>query len=108
MVSVDSSLTATLTGENDLAMVGGRRTFKVALEAARLVPPLEASPLAAKVFTYAPAVAEVTLTVMIQVLFAGMVAPARASEGPLFAAVTVPSGHVVAPPGAAVFTIPAG
>ena len=52
--------------------------------------------------------AEVTLTVMIQVLFAGMVAPARASEVPLFAAVTVPSGHVVALPGAAVFTIPAG
>ena len=52
--------------------------------------------------------ADVTLTVTIQVLFAGMVAPESASEVPPAAAVTTPSGQVVAPPGAAVFCKPAG
>lgn len=51
MVSVEVSLTATLTGEKDLATVGGRSTCNVALDAAKFVPPLEVSPPAANVFT---------------------------------------------------------
>lgn len=108
IVNNESPLTATPVGENDLATVGGNSTVKGALAALRLVPPLDVSPPAAKVLLNVPAVADVTLTVTVQVLFAGMVAPEIASDGPEATAVTVPRGQVVAPPGAAVFVTPAG
>ena len=89
-------------------MVGGNKTVRGALAALRLMPPLDVSPPAAKVLVYVLAVADVTFTVTVQVLFAGIVAPEIASEGPEAAAVTVPRGHVVAPPGTAAFVKPAG
>ena len=108
IVSNEFSLTATPVGENDLAMVGGNNTVSGALAALRLEPPLDVRPPAAKVLVNVPAVADVMLTVTVQVLFAGMVAPEIASDGPEATAVTVPRGHVVAPPGTAAFVTPAG
>lgn len=51
IVSVDVSLTATLTGKKDLATVGGSSTVSVELAAARLLPLLVVSPPAGMVFT---------------------------------------------------------
>ena len=50
----------------------------------------------------------VTLTVTVHEPLAGIVPPESATLLALFAAVTVPPAHVVAPLAAAVFTIPAG
>ena len=63
---------------------------------------------AAMVFVYEPGVALVTLTVTVHEPLAGIVPAESATLLPLFAAVTVPPAHVVAPLAAAVFTIPAG
>jgi hypothetical protein len=50
----------------------------------------------------------VTFTVTVQEPLAGIVPAESATLGPLFAAVTVPAPHVVAPRGVVVFVIPAG
>ena len=57
---------------------------------------------------YALALPLVTLTVIVHEPFAGTVPAASARLVPLFAAVTVPALHVVAPEAELVFTRPAG
>ena len=109
MVRTESSLIATLVGAKDFAIVGGNNTVNVALAAATFVkPPAAVRPPAGNVLRYEPAVADVTLTVTMQVLLAGIVAPEIANDGPLLAAVTVASGQVVAPAGAPVLVSPTG
>jgi hypothetical protein len=59
------------------------------------------------VFVNEPAEVSFTFTVTVHEVTAANVAPESVKPGPPGAAVTLPP-HVVAPPGAAVFTMPAG
>ena len=79
IVSVDVPFNGMPVGENDLAMVGGSKTLSVALAAAVLEPPLVVSAPAGILFKYEPATVDVTLSVIIQVLPAGMVNPETAN-----------------------------
>ncbi len=105
-VSVEVAPVVIGLAEKALATDGWLRTFNVPVAAAAL--PAFVVEMAPVLFRYAPAVADVTLTVIVQEPDAGTVALASTRLVPLLAAVTAPPTHVVAPAAAAVFTRPAG
>jgi hypothetical protein len=84
-------------------------TFNMSVAAATLLPPfVVVKAPAIIVFSQEPGVELVTVTVTVQLLLAGIVPPASATEVPLLAAVTVPPVHVVLPAGVAEFVICVG
>ena len=100
IVSTDAALGRIGLGANALVAVGAARTTSVPIAG-----PNDGASLAVMVpveFTYVPASALCTLTVTVQLAFAGIVPPESATEFPLAAALTVPP-HVVAAPGEDVF-----
>ncbi len=106
MVRIEVAPGAMLAGVKAFTAVGPWSTFSVALALAA-VPALVVvtGPVALR---YALALALVTLTVIVQEPLAGTVPALSARLVPLFAAVTAPAPHVVAPDAEAVFTRPAG
>src|SRR5262249_39843996 len=95
-------------GANALAAVIVERTASDELAATVFEPALAVvtAPIAS-VLLYEPAEALVTFTVTVQEPGAGIVPPESATLVPLFAAVTVPAPHVVAPLADAVLVSPA-
>src|SRR5258706_14375084 len=106
MVRTEVALAAIGLAPKALAMVGCDSTVSVA-DAPAAVPALVVVTLPV-LLRYEPATAEVTFTVTVHEPLAGTVAPESATLRPVFAAVTVPPAHVVAPPAAAVLTRVAG
>ena len=109
IVSTEVSLVPIEAGVKLFATPRPPRTVSVAFAAAVLGPALAvvSTPLA-MVLAYVPPAALVTFTVTVHEPLAGIVPPESATLLPLFAAVTVPPAHVVAPPAAPRFTRPAG
>jgi len=109
IVRVEVPPSAITSEENSLVTVGGETTVNVALVELELDNPcvVVRSP-AAMVFSYAPPVDDVTVTVTVQLPLAGMVPPLRLTEPAPATAVTEPPLHVVVPLGELEFTTPAG
>ena len=105
MVSVDVPLVPITVGANAMLTAGCAITVNVA-EAPAAVPAFVVVTLPVELL-YAPALAEVTLTVTVHEPKPGTVPPESARLAPPFAAVTAPP-QVVAPLAAPVFARPAG
>src|ERR1700693_2005772 len=93
IVRVEVPLMPMVAGAKALAIVGWPSTVSVA-DAPAAVPALVVVTLPV-LLRYAPAMAEVTLTVTVHDPLAGTVAVASATLVPLFAAVTVPPAQGV-------------
>src|SRR5258706_148211 len=104
-VSSETPFTPIADGANALVTAGRASTVNVA-EAPVAVPALVVVTLPV-LLRYAPAEAEVTLTVTVHELAAGTVPPVSATPVPLLASVGPPP-QVEVPAGVAVLTRPAG
>ena len=106
IVRTDVVLGAMRDGLNAFVTVGRASTVSVA-DAPAAVPAFVVVTMPVELL-YDPVLAEVTFTVTVHEPLAGTVPDASATLPPLFAAVTLPAPHVVAPLAAAVLTRFAG
>jgi hypothetical protein len=111
-VNVDVPPTAMFVGAKDFVMVGGNKlTVKVAVAATVFLKAtfvVRTAPTAIVFVTAAPAVAEVTFTVTVQLPLAGILPPLSTTLPTPAVAVTVLPVQVVAPAGVAALVTPAG